>query len=113
MSRVRARGEDIRKYIIDNIEQNPATIARATAEKFRITRQAVNKHLQRLAREGAITQTGKTRSRSYKLISLTNWEHAYRIEPGLAEDVVWRNDISPVLGKLPDNVMDIWHYGFT
>ncbi len=113
MSRVRARGEDIRRYIIDNIEKHPNEISRITAEKFAITRQAVNKHLHRLTREKALTKHGKTRSRSYKLAALQQWEHVYERSVGLAEDVVWRNDILPVLGRLPENVIDIWHYGFT
>ncbi len=31
----------------------------------------------------------------------------------LAEDLVWRNDIRAMLGNIPENVIDIWHYGFT
>ncbi|MEO8165148.1 MAG: DUF4325 domain-containing protein, partial [Betaproteobacteria bacterium] len=44
---------------------------------------------------------------------LSEWSHLYKIESGLAEDVVWRNDVLPVLGILPDNVSNIWHFGFT
>jgi anti-sigma regulatory factor (Ser/Thr protein kinase) len=31
----------------------------------------------------------------------------------MTEDAVWRNDFAPLLGKLPENVWHIWHYGFT
>lgn len=113
MSRVRARGEDIRRYILDNVEKHPNDISRITAEKFDITRQAVNKHLQRLTEEKALTETGKTRSRAYRLCPLLEWRRTYKITPELAEDVVWTNDVRPVLGQLPDNAMTIWHYGFT
>ena len=113
MSRVRTRGEDIRRYILGNVEKHPNDISRLTAEKFDITRQAVNKHLQRLTAEKALTETGKTRSRAYKLCPLLEWRQTYKISPELAEDVVWTNDVRPVLGQLPDNAMDIWHYGFT
>lgn len=113
MSRVRARGEDIRRYILENVEKYSKEISRVTAEKFGITRQAVNKHLQRLIEESALTETGKTRNRVYKLCPLLEWRQIYNINPGLAEDVVWTNDIRPVLGQLPDNAMNIWHYGFT
>lgn len=27
--------------------------------------------------------------------------------------MVWRNDAAPILGKLPENIRDIWQYGFT
>src|SRR4030088_648533 len=107
MTRVRARGEDIRRYIIDNIQKYPSDVARQVANHFGITRQAVNKHLQRLTAEKAITQTGKTRNRTYKLCALTEWIESYQITENLAEDVVWRDDVAPVLGDMPDNVKDI------
>ena len=113
MSGVRARGEDIRRYIIENVEKYPRTISRATSEHFKITRQAVNKHLQRLAEEKILKESGKTRSRTYKLSPLAEWNRGYEIKPGLAEDVVWTDDIRAALGQLPDNVMNIWHHGFT
>ena len=113
MTRVRSRGEDIRRYILEHVEKHPNEISRVTAEKFAITRQAVNKHLQRLTEENALTETGKTRSRAYKLCPLLEWRQTYKITPELAEDVVWTNDVRLVLGQLPDNAMNIWHYGFT
>lgn len=113
MTRVRARGEDVRRYIVEHIEKYPSDIARKTSERFSITRQAANKHLQRLTEEKTITQTGKTRSTAYKLSPLVQWQKDYLLKAELAEDIVWRDDVAPVLGKLPENAMDIWNYGFT
>ena len=113
MTRIRTRGEDVRRFILNNVEKHPTDVSKITAEHFGITRQAVNKHLQRLTSEHALAETGHTRNRSYKLSPLSEWRGQYRITPELAEDLVWTNDIRPVLGQLPDNVMDIWHYGFT
>jgi anti-sigma regulatory factor (Ser/Thr protein kinase)/biotin operon repressor len=113
MTRVRARGEDIRRFIVENVEKHPADISKVTADRFDVTRQAVNKHLQRLTGEGCLTETGHTRSRVYRLAPLSEWSHSYAIVPGLAEDVVWADDIRAALGQLPDNVMNIWHHGFT
>jgi hypothetical protein len=113
MTRVRARGKDVRRYIIENIYKYPSDITRHAAAHFDISRQAVNKHLQRLVNEKAISQSGKTRSRAYKLCPTTEWAHVYFIKAGLAEDAVWRQDIAPVLGLMPDNVKDIWQHGFT
>lgn len=113
MTRVRARGEDIRRFILANIEKHPTDIAKVTGEHFAITRQAASKHLQRLTAEGAISETGNTRSRTYRLCPLSEWRKTYPITPDLAEDQVWRSDIREVLGQLPENVSDIWHYGFT
>ena len=113
MTRVRARGEDIRRFIVDNVEKHSADISKVTAQRFRITRQAVNKHLQKLTAEGCLSESGQTRSRLYKLAPLSVWERSYSIATGLAEDVVWMDDIRPALGQLPDNVMHIWQHGFT
>jgi hypothetical protein len=73
----------------------------------------VNKHLRQLTEQGALRLSGRTRARTYQLAPLSEWRQTYSIEPGLAEDVVWTRDIRKVLGPLPDNVVGIWHYGFT
>ena len=113
--KVRARGEDIRRYVIENVEKYPYTIARLAAEKFAITRQAVNKHVRRLIEEKILTEAGHTKGRSYKLSPLVEWRSVYHLgdSPPTAEDVVWSNDVRRSLGHLPDNVLDIWHHGFT
>lgn len=113
MTGVRARGEDIRRFILDHVEKHPSDIAKVTSENFSITRQAVNKHLQKLTSEGFLSETGNTRSRSYKLAPLSEWDQMYEITPDLAEDLVWRTDVQLHLGALPDNASNIWHYGFT
>ncbi len=113
LMRVRARGEDIRRYILENVAKHPNDIGRIAAEHFGITRQAVNKHLQRLASENALTQAGHTRNRVYRLAPLSEARRAYQIIQELGEDVIWRNDTAPILGDLPENIRDIWHYGFT
>ena len=113
MMRVRARGEDIRRFILENVDKHPIGLSNKAAERFGITRQAVNKHLQRLVDEGALRPIGKTRNRTYKLAPLSEWKREYKILPDLAEDVVWNRDVLPVLGKQPENVLDIWHYCLT
>ena len=111
--RVRERGEDVRRFIVEHVERHSGDIARVTAEHFSITRQAVNKHLKRLVLEGCLAETGNTKSRQYRLAPLSTWKHTYEIIPGLEEDVVWTNDVRSALGQLPDNVMNIWQHGFT
>lgn len=113
MGRVYERGEDIRRYIIENVEKNPSDIAKKTTEKFGITRQAANKHLQRLTDEKALTVIGRTRARSYKLCPIAEWNSSYTISDTLEEHVVWSRDIAPKVAHLPENARDILHYGFT
>lgn len=111
--RVRARGEEVRGFILTNIEKNPGDIAHLVAERFDITRQAANKHLKNLVAEGALLPEGKTRYRKYKLAALFEWKKLYSISPEIEEDQVWSRDVSVALGSLPRNVMDIWHFGIT
>jgi len=111
--RIRARGEDIRRFILERVEKHPSDIAKLASRHFKITRQAVNKHLRRLIFEKSLTETGETRKRAYKLAALVEWRKIYTISPELEEHVLWDQDISPVLQPLPENAMDIWHYGFT
>lgn len=113
MSRVRTRGEDVRKFVLKNVEKHPSDIAKITAAHFRVTRQAVNKHLRNLVSEGVLVESGHTRNRAYKLCDLNSWGHTFPKTDALAEDVVWRNHVLPEIGQLPENVLAIWHYGFT
>jgi anti-sigma regulatory factor (Ser/Thr protein kinase) len=115
MPTVRPRGEAIKKYIIDHVEAHPSDIAKMAAESFGLTRQAVNKHLQKMVAGGVLKPTGgKTRNRGYGLAPLLDWWHSYTIgAPDVAEDIVWRNDVRQILGALPDNVIDIWEYCVT
>jgi hypothetical protein len=110
--RVRARGEDVRTFILANIENHPDDVVKMTAEHYGITRQAVNKHLLKLTSEGALVKS-TIHPRNYELTPLVEWRHSYQITPELAEDVVWREDVIPILGVLPESVLDIWHYCFT
>jgi anti-sigma regulatory factor (Ser/Thr protein kinase) len=113
MTTVRDRGELVRKFLITNVEKHPSDIVKVAAEKFSCTRQAIHKHLTRLVEEGAVLQEGKTRSKVYRLAPLVEWHKEYLLNAQLTEDFVWRSDVAPLLGKLPENALSIWHYGFT
>ena len=113
MVTIRTRGEKIRSFILENVEKFPNDIAKRIAETFKISRQAANKHLQHLVDEKVLVQDGNTRNRSYELCPLAQLDKVYTLSPQLEEDVVWRNDMRPLLGQLPENVLDIWSYGFT
>jgi STAS-like domain of unknown function (DUF4325) len=113
MVRIRERGEGIRRFILEHVEKHPNDVSKVAAKHFEITRQAVNKHLRRLVYEKSLTESGETRKRTYKLAPLLEWRKVYMISPELEEHVLWDQDIAPTLGVMPENVMDIWRYGFT
>lgn len=113
MTTVRVRGELVRKFILSSIAKHPDDIVRVAMEKFGCSRQAIHKHIQRLLEEGAIAQEGQTRNKKYRLASLVSWNQHYSLGAGITEDSLWRSDIALQLEKLPENVINIWHYGFT
>jgi anti-sigma regulatory factor (Ser/Thr protein kinase) len=113
VSKVRERGKRIRQFILDNVEKHPRDVASLAAQEFSITRQAVNKHIQHLVEQKALIVRGSTRSKSYQLHPLIEWTKTYGLSNKLEEDVVWDSDIKSLVIELPDNVRDIWLYGFT
>jgi biotin operon repressor len=113
MTRVRARGEEIRRYLLTNVQANPIGISKLAMARFGVSRQAINRHLTHLVEGGALTESGQTRGREYRLAQTSQWKKDYPIHGGLAEDIVWRDDIDEVIGKLPENVRDIWFIAFT
>lgn len=112
-SKVREKGEQVRRFILENIESHNGDIAALAASEFSITRQAVNKHLQRLREQGCITKEGSTRAPIYKLVPLSTKRFVYDLSKPLQEDVIWRAEIREAIEPLPDNVLNIWHHGFT
>lgn len=92
---------------------HPSDIVRLAASEFGCSRQAVHKHLQRLIAEGAVVESGQTRSKRYALAPMGQWDRQYDVVSSLAEDAVWRSDIAPLLGRLPENVLSIWQFGVT
>jgi predicted transcriptional regulator len=111
--KVRKRGEQIRQFILTNVEEHPNDVAALTSQTFGITRQAVNKHIQRLVEQKSLLVKGSTKNKSYQLHPLVQWTQIYPLTGNLEEDRVWDADIKPLLLELPDNVRNIWIYGFT
>ncbi|KAM3102957.1 STAS-like domain-containing protein [Phormidesmis sp. 146-12] len=58
MVKARKRGEQIRQFILMNVEDHPEDVATLTSQEFGITRQAVNKHIQLLVKQNAIVVKG-------------------------------------------------------
>ena len=113
MPAIRGRGEDVRAFIVANVARHPSDIVRRTAETFGCTRQAVHRHIQRLVDEGALVESGKTRSRTYALAELIAWSQSFPVASCGDEGDIWLRYVRDLLRPLATNVMDIWHYGFT
>lgn len=109
---MRANTEQIRNFIINNIEKHPVDISGLVAQKFDISSQAANSHLRALVEDNILISTGKTKGKRYGLhekVAVFN----YKITPDLSEDRVWRTDIEPFVASFDGNVQRIWMYCFS
>ena len=79
MAKLQKRSEQIRQFILDNVEHHPKDVASLAAKTFEISRQAVNKHVQHLVEQKALLVRGTTRSRHYILHPLVQWDHIYAL----------------------------------
>ncbi len=104
--------DQVRQFIVRQLEAHPEDIAKVTAERFRITRQAVHAHLVSLMKDGVIEATGRTRTKRYTLKCDVSKE-VLSLKENRDEDRVWRSLVEPRLVGLPDNVLRICQYGFT
>ncbi len=112
MGLTKLRRKLLKEYIIKNVEQNPRNIAKLTAEKFGITKQAVNRHIKQLRADNVISSEGNRRAVVYKL-QVTKHYFKLEISSDLDEAVIWREKVQPVLPLLKENIIHICNYGFT
>jgi len=106
MPGIRQRGEEIRDFILINITGNK-NIAALTSEQFGISLPAVYKHINKLLSDKELTR----KSGQYAIKSRQN-KYTYRINKTLSEDAVWENDIKKHFAGVPQNIKDVWTYGF-
>ncbi len=98
--------------MLDAIPGHPRDVIALTVNRFGLTRQAINMHMNALVKEGLVEAEGKTRQRTYRLAIVKRDSISVPIE-GLEEDRLWREGISGLVRDLPNNIYSIWHYGFT
>jgi len=104
--------DEIRQFILENVEDHPTNITSVVSDKFGISRQASHRHIQKLVKDGLLIAAGATRDRKYEVKPLSDFTIHLPLA-GLQEDKVWREYIRPHLGDLPSNVLQICQYGFT
>ena len=106
MPGVRKRGEEIRDFILSNITEN-RNIAALTSEQFGISLPAVYKHIDRLVSEKQVIK----KAGRYVLQS-KQYKYFYRNNRTLSEDAVWEKDIKKHFVGVPQNIKNVWVYGF-
>jgi DNA-binding transcriptional ArsR family regulator len=106
------RSLEIRRYLLRQIPSHPFDAIIVTAKHFGLSRQAISRHMRALIEDGSVNAEGHTKSRRYTLTlkTVSEWRAPLL---GLKEDFVWRERVLPLFTNHPDNIKDIWEYGFT
>jgi len=110
---MKTQAEEIRAFLIDNIEKHPSDIVTVTMQHFGVTRTTVHRHLKKLRQDNQIVQSGTTRDIKYFLSSSLERSMSYAITHTINEFDVYEKDFSNIYEKLPKTILDIVTYGFT
>lgn len=107
------RGRKIREQILRDVRHHPTDIAKHIALIFSITPQAVYYHLKSLEDAGWLRSTGRAKGKKYYLGDRREHRGLFPLSANFTEDAVWRDEFSHLFEGLPENIVDICHYGFT
>lgn len=114
MSTTRARGQEVQRFILENIDKHKHDVVALSAEQFAISRPAILKHIKVLIEKKFLQVSGVTKNREYTLTTFVTLRKEYSISPDVEEDAVWRNDIFPVArAYLSEKAVAIWQHAFT
>jgi anti-sigma regulatory factor (Ser/Thr protein kinase) len=103
--------QDIKDYILRNVEKSPTKITAKTMQEFSLSRPAVLHYINLAIEEGLLTVEGATRARRYKLKNIAAVQFKTELFPE-TESVIWQYRVFPHL-SLPQNILSICEHGFT
>lgn len=106
-----SRFDDLVRTVTRDVVEHPRDLTRHYAERFKISRVAANKYIQRLETEGWIARSGPS---THPVFSPGYKRRIARLYPlaGLEEHMAWEKDFKPYLSMSP-NVQSIVSHGFT
>ncbi len=102
----------IRSLILSQIKSRNHHFVRFVSDQYKMSVQAVHRHIRWLEKHRYIASTGKTKGKDYFLGENRYQHQTYKLK-GLDENVVYLNDFDHVFANLPSNIDEICHYGFT
>ena len=121
MARKSKQNQELRNFILDNVSGHPSDIVALVAATFNVTRVTAHRYVTRLVAEGLLVAFGRAKGRTYRLLDFEN--RTFRIpiaqnerEDWLREtqeDVIWRENVEPLLYGLPKNITDLLRHGGT
>lgn len=106
------RAREIREFLIKAVKVGQSGFIAEASEQFGVSRQTIHRHLSHLVEEGYLITRGPAGRRTYHLGQIRQFQRTYDLN-AIDEGTVYRRDFSFVFEGLPQNVIDICHYGFT
>lgn len=99
------------QYILQHIESDDRELIAKTVSTFGISRTSAYNYLKQMVSKGYI-EKDSSRACKYNLVD-DHYEFSYKTCDFLEEDIIFKRDIHPLLGHLPQNVYEIVRYIFT
>jgi len=109
---MKRRTKEIRRFILENIDDYGSVRVNEAVEKFGVSRQAIFKNIQTLIQKGLVIKI-ESEKHPYLLKPLYEKSSVIPVGPGTEENKVWTEFVSPSLNGLKDNIREICQYGFT
>jgi anti-sigma regulatory factor (Ser/Thr protein kinase) len=94
------------------VADGQGNVAARLSEQLGISRQAASSRFSAAVKKNLLARTGKGRGVQYSLVETHRIDQEFQ-RVGLSEDRVWKAFCYPVVSDLPENVVDVWHYGLT
>lgn len=107
-----SRHAEIDSALLSHVAAHPRDLVNTVASQIGVSRQVVVVRVRVLIADGRLAKSGSSTRPLYALGPRRVLSRRYPLA-GLAEDVVWRNDVAPLLAGVATNVLDICHYGLT
>lgn len=108
-----SQAEQIRAFILANVEKHPQDIVAVTKKHFNVTRTTVHRHLNTLMKQGRLFRSGRTNNAVYSLKSAFNKTLNIPLSKDLSESDLWSEHYRFLQKTVPPNIYAICEYGFT
>jgi len=105
--------KDIEKFLLKEIPRHQIDIVAFAARTLSVSRMTVHRHLNNLLSEGQIIRTGRQKGTKYFLKNARDKTLNFTINADLQEFDVWQQYFREQFSSLPENLLNICHYGFT
>lgn len=107
-----SRADEIRKFILENVDSNPNGIATQTAKKFRISRPGVHRHINSLLESGHLAKIGHRRKTRYARTTERQQIWVVKRSEIKSAPEVWEQTCAKKLRVFKSNVIDLLQWGF-